>query len=392
MLMSCVVGLALVEFGSRLLLLKKGAYQSQFRVVAAPYGVYDRKVGVSYLPDTAFSPVVVTDGAVTACMGEVSRANRDGLRGRTTLNEYARAAVRIAVIGDSFSHWRREGLTWPDLFQDRLAQSLGRSVAVLNYGAGGYGVLQMIDLAVEVAEQQRPDAIVIAFITDDLTRARWWNRIETIDGVVRPMILPEAEGVDLAQARDQYLVHPAATDAWCRAQLGQPPTPELTAIVAQYRLVHDALWRAHGRRPPSFWDLHGSVVFNKITTGVAIDPLMYSLPRIRFSSFMEDARFAADVARLRVSGVHIVLVHLPNAAELAAGRLSLSRTESALWRSLEEGLGTAVRVTSGVVAPEAVPAGLSLLPLDPHPSPAGLRFYGEQVAERFLEQPRGQAK
>jgi hypothetical protein len=270
-------------------------------VVSLPYGEYDAQLGVTYQPNTSYSPVIMRNGSIAACLGEVSSANQDSFRGRTTLAEYGNAEVKLVVVGDSFSHWKQEGLTWPDLLQERLRVRLDRPVAVIDLAAGGYGILQMVDAAAWVANEYRPDAIIIAFISDDLTRARWWKRNERIDGFLRSLLSPDKWNLSLAIAKDE-LINSAATDDWCARNVGNDNAPGLAGVVDQYRRVAESLWKARGKSPPSFWDMSESVVLRKVLGGKVREQVTYSLPRIRFASFREDPRFVDGVERLKRFG------------------------------------------------------------------------------------------
>lgn len=60
----------------------------------------------------------------------------DRLSGKTTLEEYENADIKILVFGDSFSEWNQEA-TWPDLMQRHLEAQLGRKVGVLDFALAG---------------------------------------------------------------------------------------------------------------------------------------------------------------------------------------------------------------------------------------------------------------
>lgn len=385
-LLASVVGFVLAELGARLYLANKGVYSNvEFRAVAVPYGDYHPDFGVIYAPHTSFDPVFVRNSSVVGCLGPVSAANRDGFRGRTTLSEYQGAPEKLVLVGDSFSDWRQDGVTWPDLFEDRMRDRWQRQVAVLNLAVGGYGILQMVDVAAWAAEQYRPHAVVIAFVSDDLTRGRWWKRIEQIDGLTRPLMSSRPQDFSLAVSRDELLVHPAATQEWCRKHLGSAAAPELSAMLEQYRHISDSLWRARGQSPPSFWSLTESVIVNQLVHGHAFKNLMHSLPRVTFRSFRNDDGFIKGVERLKRSGAQLFLVHLPVQRELNTRQLLLSGQARSLWNSLEESFGAPVSTITGRLDRERIPDRLDLTPIDPHPNLDGLRFYAERVADLFTE-------
>ncbi|MGQ0580733.1 MAG: SGNH/GDSL hydrolase family protein [Reyranella sp.] len=83
-------------------------------------------------------------------------------------------AAPILAVGDSFTFGAEVGdlETWPALLQ----QITGRHV--LNAGVSGYGFDQIVLRAEALAPRYRPEAIVVAFIADDIRRTemrRLWS-------------------------------------------------------------------------------------------------------------------------------------------------------------------------------------------------------------------------
>ena len=58
-------------------------------------------------------------------------------------------------------------------------------MGVINFGRDSYGMLQMFHLANAMTKEFKPDLIIIAFITNDLTRARFWRTVNYIKGEKR---------------------------------------------------------------------------------------------------------------------------------------------------------------------------------------------------------------
>ncbi|MDP1837889.1 MAG: GDSL-type esterase/lipase family protein [Reyranella sp.] len=84
------------------------------------------------------------------------------------------AAAPILAVGDSFTFGAEVGdlETWPALLQ----QITGRRV--LNAGVSGYGFDQIVLRAEALAPRYKPEAIVVAFIADDIRRTemrRLWS-------------------------------------------------------------------------------------------------------------------------------------------------------------------------------------------------------------------------
>lgn len=77
------------------------------RVSSSAYGEFDPHLGVRYTPGSQLSFAYVDrQGRVLDCIEGLSRTNRDGFRGRDTLQDHGSPAVRLRLIatGDSFSH------------------------------------------------------------------------------------------------------------------------------------------------------------------------------------------------------------------------------------------------------------------------------------------------
>ena len=177
---------------------------------------FDAQFGQKYTPDSTIDAAIVRDGLVVGCLEDVYKTNVDGLSGATTLADYASADLKVVLTGDSFSRWRLGGLTIADELQERLGEATGRRVAVLNFARGGYGLLEMVSMAAAQAEQADPVLIVVAFITDDLTRARRWTKAAVIDGRMRELWAARPDDLDNPdRACDATILDPRATAEWC---------------------------------------------------------------------------------------------------------------------------------------------------------------------------------
>ena len=119
MLSSVMITLAVAEISYRVYLYLGGAFQwqYQYRVASFVYGVYDKDFGVRYPPNKKFTLFTVKNGKVTWCPQATSISNEDGINGKTTIDKYNKANLKILVFGDSFTHWNQMGYTWPDLLE-----------------------------------------------------------------------------------------------------------------------------------------------------------------------------------------------------------------------------------------------------------------------------------
>ena len=139
-------------------------------VVNATYWEYDEKLGYHYRPNMSADLCVIQDSLPYKTSSVIFDH-----RGNSGVEvDDANSEFKIFVLGDSFTMIQDDGITWPHLLQQVLRARTGRKVTVLNYSREAYGILQMIDQASMLVDE-KPDMILIAFITPDLPRARFWR-------------------------------------------------------------------------------------------------------------------------------------------------------------------------------------------------------------------------
>lgn len=363
-----------------------------YRLTPSVYVELDERHGERFKPNRELWISYVQDGQVV-WGSTVSRSNRDGLGGRTTIAEYQRAPVKVLVFGDSFTHWNQGGATWPDLLQANLGRALGLgagdagSVAVLNYARGTYGVLQMLDLAADAASEHRPDLVVVALIGNDLTRGRWWCKEIQRDGVTRWMLSSRpGEFLDYRFAVDEVLVHPAATPEWCRRRLAagkKGSDPVLENANAQFRKIRDEVENVRqGFRP---WALDRSYLLRRLSRGHPFEVAPMLIPQVGFDDYARDARTVANFRRLKALGIPVLLVYLPTALEMERRKCLLDRQSLRLMQSLEQLAGQDVRRVQQEYQGK-IPEKMDLLPVDNHPNRAGLRLYADAIAPMVLKE------
>jgi lysophospholipase L1-like esterase len=307
------------------------------------------------------------------------------------MGSYDEARTKILVFGDSWAAFHREGKTWPNFLRETLGRRLGASVHVVNFGRDGYGVLQMFDLAVAKVPEWKPDLVIISFITDDLTRARFWRTVvgKGDDVRVRTTIDP-VRHPDPGRSADTSFVFPSATYEWCTSMVGTKRRDNLLEqIVAKYRRL---LAEASDFSLANVLTLRHSYLLGRLARG---DPFWFlnrltppsKNPRVGFTSFASDARFLRDVERLGATGIPYVLFHLAYYPEVKAREEAIMRAqETALWNSLEEVTGAQVlRTTDYVRLPVPAPERMNVSWDDLHPSRWGMEFYANAVADVLVQ-------
>src|SRR4029077_6006550 len=92
-----------------------------------------------------------------------------------------------------------------------------------NFGRDGYGILQMFDLAADKIAEYKPDVVIFAFITDDLTRDRFWRTVGVFDGERRVLTtIDPRPNPELALATDTQLINPEGSADACGKALNDP--------------------------------------------------------------------------------------------------------------------------------------------------------------------------
>jgi hypothetical protein len=342
---------------------------------------YDEKYGFRPKPNTAFWMSSIRDGQVV--WGSViSVSNADGLAGKSTINEYNHAELKVLVFGDSYSQWNQQGVTWPDILEQNLLKSQQKRVAVLDYARAGYGVLQMLDLAADKIEEHRPDLVIIATIGNDFTRGRWWAREVTTEGITRWMLSSRKDDfLDYRFAVDEYLVCPEATREWCEKQvLHGNSDPVLEKANSQFGRLKIEV---ESQRKSVPWISWGSFLYKRIVTGSPLEETADGLPRLSINDFREDEKTRENVKRIRAGGAPVLLVYLPKMPELRKRRRAVNYQSEQLMASLEQMLLSPFHLIQQEYA-GAIPAKIDLRPYDGHPNREGLQFYADAITPLAL--------
>jgi hypothetical protein len=378
-----LLSLALAEIAVRA---QVGSRPASFHIVNSVFGQYDAQFGQRFRPNSKKILSLVSNGRVVWCPGVVASANGDGLGGRSTLEDAQKADYVIFTTGDSFSYWKRSALTVPDVVESLLGERTGVKVVNLNFARGTYGVLQMLTLAAEMYPTLKPHLVVVQFISDDLTRGRWWTREAVIDGRTRSQMSPRPNGFeDPRITNDEDVVDERATEEWCQQQL---IAPQQDVVVKNAVAYHRAYLRSKGIAFDPF-SLTKSYLIEAVWSTV-FDRPFYSqtafslMPRVTAKEFLADPGYPDAVQKLKKFGVPVVLVHLPNKAEILLGRPFRGREAEAICTHLERDLGTHIVTLAAMQNRPPVPPTIDLQPNNAHPNLDGIKFYGDYVA-RVIE-------
>jgi lysophospholipase L1-like esterase len=171
---SLLFGLIVLELGARLLRGPEWLAQWPNLVTVhragsatdvARFAVHDDALGFAPLPEARLTNLSrESDGTIRR-----TNASHDaqGLRMAPAGAPLPLAGPAILAAGDSFTYGAEvdDADTWPAALQAILRRP------VVNAGANGYGIDQIVLRAEKVARKVHPGVIVVAFIQDDLRRA-----------------------------------------------------------------------------------------------------------------------------------------------------------------------------------------------------------------------------
>jgi hypothetical protein len=385
---SLLFGLALAEVGYRTVLITAEQPPSTDSMVIYSHNVwtYDRQTGFDYISGGRTHSSIFTGGLPRLCVPFVADAS--GNPGRPSAVLHPRR--RIDVFGDSFTtqqHGIDGGITWPSLLEQRLNERHGGPFQVRNFARDGTGVLQMIDSAAGVAAADRPDLIIIAFISNDLARRRIWRKaLPGPDGHVGVFtsIDPAMSMAPGTYVRTTF-IDARADHAWCERLRQTADTSDAT-LAALRRAYQATLMEDAGRlgRKAVLTRLDRSYLFDRVAHR---DPyyggsLSAAKMWIDDADFSHDRQFVAALERLRHGGVPTLLVWLPQHEELIAGRAELSPQLQGLADSLIRLSGFPLLTVRPKLPADAVAAYYNL-PTDAHPSMKGLELFADTIASQL---------
>src|SRR5262245_13904350 len=239
----CAAGFVITEVGYRLYLryynpqiFRQQAQSKTFWFVSDSVWTYDQEVGYRYKPNFSWFDGHVNEGRLVQCKNS-HKTDALGNMG-SSCADYQDAEFKVLVFGDSITAQAIDNLTYPALLERELSRRLGRRVSVMNLGRDGYGVLQMIDLAVREIPRWKPDMVLINFITDDLDRGRFWRTEMVVDGRAHIFTTPIADPTPAPSVRvDTILLAPGASEEWCNkltTQQNQNDDPVLRQLAETF--------------------------------------------------------------------------------------------------------------------------------------------------------------
>ncbi len=344
---------------------------------------FDRELGFSYLPYTRTTGIRMTEGLPVLkyerqydALGNPVGKRRD---------RQTDAEPTILVFGDSFTAMADGGVLWTELLEEKLTGHGARNCSVMNFARDGYGILQMTDLAAAKVAELEPALVIIAFITDDLNRDRFW--VLVTDEAGQPRVLTSsvpAEDADPTTCVDMGIYDSGITPDWCDAVIATGGAGDELASSLNRR--HAKLLKEN-RLPINYLSITTSFLYNRLAHN---DPFFAFQqkrpnPRFAFSDFGNDAKFVENVAAIADRKIPLLLIHLPQYEELSGGRYITTQQQRELLQSLQRHTGRDVVELLQQRPGDSPVESLFRLPHDRHPSQAGMEFYAEAIFRVLLD-------
>jgi hypothetical protein len=380
---SCVVACLICEIGYRIVLNRdeEARWQptSSFAVYSDSVYEFDAETGYKYRPNSRVTLTFIQDGVPRRC--DSFETNEYGTPG-AGIGSAQIKTLKLIVIGDSFTSKVQNDVTWPDIL-GHLMQT-----PILNMAHDGYGVLQMFDQAAQLVRLgYRPKAILITFTGSALSQARFWRMTLVRDGVtnVFTSAIPSVDVKPESHVRTTF-IDSRATRTWCEASAASRNADQTAHDIVQ---SFDATRRAdeaffgHRLRLFSLTDcylcnlvLYGEPL--KSITPISVNPL-HTLTR-----FDDDPQFVRAASTIRDSGVPIWLVYVPYAPELSRGQKVLTKQQYLLLENLKTHADRYIDLTPVWPMGDSV-LPLTMLPVDVHPSYAGLQYYATTLHQALID-------
>jgi hypothetical protein len=375
---TCVCLALEYSYRTYLHLFAKPPAPATFAVMDSPPYRYDRVAGFDYGSNNSFTLTFFHCGEPHSFRFV---SNAEGNPGRSAPPSNANLTKRLYVYGDSFTfrHYEQSGFrTWPQLMQLR-PEILRAGYHVTDYARDGMGVLQMFDFAAHHLRSggPLPDAIVIAFITDDLRRRRTWRK--TLPGRGGPAIAYTSYDPEFRLRTGEY-IRTIQVDPKADGTVTPKDVDVIQGITERYQLAATKEDRVGMTLLSSHSLIVNNMLYKLFRTNISAQKYY-----IDIDDYMKDPQFVDDIAALKQSGIPIFLVLLPRIEALQAGHHLFVEQEQALLDNLVRITGFPLIDVMACGPLPQNPEGLFLLPYDMHPNAKGLRYYADTVARALTK-------
>jgi hypothetical protein len=339
---------------------------------------FDADEGFRYTDRTGIFQTEIRDGRIGGC-GPIPPINKDGSPGISEGN-YKDADFKIAVFGDSFSVFVDDSnTTWVNRLQTRLQKELGRSVHILNFARDGSGLLQALDVAAAELPKWNPDLAVIAFNTNQMMAKRTWRVEKLIAGEAR--VLTTFNRTENPNLNDPNTVYDTAildSDIdidWCEKNKNGGDLDQVGRdIVGKYMRFRTPRYSAFTLSRSFFW--------NRV---IHTDPFYAGFSQyLTTDEVANDSKVVEAVTSIKKSGVPLLLVHLPESIEIAAGEEFSDKKAEQIAKEISRITGKPVHGLVNRISPIDRPDRMNSSPSDMHPSTFGMDLYAEAVSKAVV--------
>jgi hypothetical protein len=342
------------------------------------YTIFNERYGFDYVPDQTFVFGQVQNGRLQACTE--ARTSKLGSWNKIE-GSWEEAEIKVLVVGDSFSATAHDGISWTNVLQRLLSERTGRKVNVRNLGRDGQGVLQMLDIAVGELSKLRPTLLVIAYITDDISRKRIWRRLENVDGKMRLFTTTSSSPTFNPQLSvETGIIVPEPLSIEQCNQSTDRSDSIVREVEERYALATMRATASHDLF--TFWH---SFVLSRLLYCDAFYVHGERATKHRLSNLTDDPQTVENMRVLRDSGVPIALFHMATRSELRRGlEFTFCFGQQQLVSSLEAGVGTTSLLTKEYAPLWDDIEAIGGSPVDDHPSRRGMDFYAQTLMKGLM--------
>lgn len=337
---------------------------SLIRVSPATYGTFHEELGVHYLANTGRSNIYInTKGELLDCLKDISFTNKDGFRGIDTMENIKPSNTNILTTGDSFSHFRINGLTIPD----RVKKKFKNNLSIINVAGGTFGLKHMVKHLNYWTEKLKFDFALVLFIGDDITRDWWFKKIYKQNNFDRERIAKNIRCLDLDSncGFDEKLINQNATHNLCKMNEKKRKNI-INEIMTQYNLI-----KKSNLLTENFFYL-SHIIKNKI---LKTDT---TIPKIKKFKQHDKVFFSENIEKLSKKVDKIIFIYLPTFNEIQKNSVLLNKTQIEIINYLSNNPNVEVHFPDDFSIYNDV-TNFFVSKADPHPSEELQELYSKYV-------------
>ena len=337
---------------------------SLIRVSPATYGTFHEELGVNYLANTGSSNIYINKrGELLDCLKDISFTNKDGFRGNDTIENIKPSNINILTTGDSFSHFRINGLTIPD----RVKKKFQSNLSIVNVAGGTFGLKHMVKHLNYWTEKHKFDFALVLFIGDDITRDWWFKKVYKQNNFDRERIAKNIKCLDLDSncGFDEKLINQKATHNLCKMNEKERKNI-INEIMSQYNLI-----KKSNLLTEKFFYLN-HVIKNKILKTDS------TIPKIKKFKQLDKVFFSENIEKLSKKVDKIIFIYLPTFNEIQKNSVFLNETQIEIINYISNNTNVEVHFPNDFSIYNDV-TNFFVSKADPHPSEELQEVYSKYI-------------